>query len=306
MPLAPHLSVTFSQPMVAVDFASRRSRSGTCRCGSSPKRRASGAGSGRARSCSSPSGRFPMATEYRATVPAGREERRGRDARKRRVVELQDAAAAARRRAIPRAVPCGATRSCSRPSTSASTRPPCSRACACARAARCSAARGSRRAAEVEQDETVARLARAAEPGRWLAFRTEQPLPPDATVEVSVGPGTPSAEGPRKSETAERWSFRSYGPFRVRNSECGWNGRCTPFDPWRIELTQPDRREDARQGGACASSPSCRGSSSRAGATRSRPRASRRAHAATASRSRARSTTPSARRSSPARRSRSP
>ena len=56
---------------------------------------------------------------------------------------------------------------------------------------------------------------------------------------VSVGPGVPSAEGPRASAAAESWSFRTFGPFRVRRSECGWRGRCTPSDPWRIELTNP-------------------------------------------------------------------
>ncbi len=93
--------------------------------------------------------------------------------------------------------------------------------------------------AEVHADAVVSRMARAAEPGRFVAFRAEAPLPPDAAVEVSVGPDTPSAEGPRRSDAAERWGFRTYGPFRVRRSECGWNGRCTPFDPWRVELTNP-------------------------------------------------------------------
>ncbi len=104
-------------------------------------------------------------------------------------------------------------------------------------------------AAEVDQDEVVARLAESAEPGRWLAFRTEAPLPPDAAVEVSVGPGTPSAEGARKSESAERWSFRTYGPFRVRRSECGSNGRCAPFDAVADRAHEPDRREDAGERG---------------------------------------------------------
>ncbi|HEX9186340.1 MAG TPA: MG2 domain-containing protein, partial [Vicinamibacteria bacterium] len=27
--------------------------------------------------------------------------------------------------------------------------------------------------------------------------------------------------------------------FRVRRHQCGWSERCTPFDPWRVELTNP-------------------------------------------------------------------
>ncbi len=93
--------------------------------------------------------------------------------------------------------------------------------------------------AEVEADAAVARLAKDAPPGRWLAFRTERALPPDAAVTVTLAAGTPSAEGPRRTAADQDWGFRTYGPFRVRRHECGWNGRCTPFDPWRVELSNP-------------------------------------------------------------------
>ena len=49
---------------------------------------------------------------------------------------------------------------------------------------------------EIEADKVVSRLAKEAGAGRWLAFRAEEPLPPDASVTVTVGAGTPSAEGP--------------------------------------------------------------------------------------------------------------
>ena len=56
---------------------------------------------------------------------------------------------------------------------------------------------------------------------------------------MTIGAGTASAEGPRRTAAAQDWGFRTYGPFRVRRHECGWGGRCTPFDPWRVELTNP-------------------------------------------------------------------
>jgi alpha-2-macroglobulin len=40
------------------------------------------------------------------------------------------------------------------------------------------------------------RLAEDAGERRWLAFVAQEPLPADAAIEVTVGPGTPSAEGP--------------------------------------------------------------------------------------------------------------
>src|SRR5262249_61924302 len=54
-------------------------------------------------------------------------------------------------------------------------------------------------AAEVADDETVERLAETSQPGRWLVFRPESPLPADAEVRVTIGPGTPSAAGPKKT-----------------------------------------------------------------------------------------------------------
>ncbi len=93
---------------------------------------------------------------------------------------------------------------------------------------------------EVDADREVSGLAAQAEDGRWLAFRTQKALPPDSAVTVTVGPGVPSAEGPRVTEEPQTSSFRTHGPFRVEKHECGWGGRgCSPQDPWRIELTNP-------------------------------------------------------------------
>jgi hypothetical protein len=66
-------------------------------------------------------------------------------------------------------------------------------------------------------------------------------------VTVTIAAGAPSAEGPRRTVAAQDWSFRTYGPFRVRRHECGGGGRCTPFDPWRVELTNPADARSAPQ-----------------------------------------------------------
>ncbi len=99
---------------------------------------------------------------------------------------------------------------------------------------------------EINADETVKRLAGAAVKGRWLAVRAvdaggdvRTALPGAAGITVTVGPGTPSAEGPRVTAKAEEFSFRTYGPLRVSAHECGWSKRCTPFDQWRITFTNP-------------------------------------------------------------------
>ncbi len=92
---------------------------------------------------------------------------------------------------------------------------------------------------DLPADEALRSLAANAQSGRWLAFKTTEPLPADAAVEVVVGPGVPSAEGPLTSPKAEAFSFRTYGPLTVVRSQCGWGGECTPFLPWQIEFSNP-------------------------------------------------------------------
>ena len=91
--------------------------------------------------------------------------------------------------------------------------------------------------AEVKAGEAVSRLAGDATAGRWLSFMAEEPFPADTEVVVSVGPGTPSAEGPRKTETAQTYSFHTFGPLKVTDSNCAWGPDCPPFTPWNISFS---------------------------------------------------------------------
>ena len=92
---------------------------------------------------------------------------------------------------------------------------------------------------EIEADKVVNRLAKEAGAGRWLAFRAEEPLPPDATIAVTAGAGTPSAEGPLTTPAAQGFSFRTYGPLRVTRSYCAWGNECPPMTPWYVEFSNP-------------------------------------------------------------------
>ena len=64
---------------------------------------------------------------------------------------------------------------------------------------------------EIRADETVRRLARESGGKRWLAFRARDVFPNDTEVSVFIGPGTPSAEGPLKTEKAEKFHFNTHG-----------------------------------------------------------------------------------------------
>ncbi len=93
---------------------------------------------------------------------------------------------------------------------------------------------------EIAADERVSRLAESARDGYWLALRPERPLPTDAAIEVTVGPNTPSAEGPRLSAEAQSFSFHTYPPLRLERHTCGWwQDECPPLSPFIIEFNNP-------------------------------------------------------------------
>ncbi|MCB9159581.1 MAG: hypothetical protein H6644_06960 [Caldilineaceae bacterium] len=94
--------------------------------------------------------------------------------------------------------------------------------------------------AEIAQDERISRLVEQAADGRWLVFRTAAELPSDTTVNVAVGPGTPSAEGPLVTERVQSFSFQTYAPLRVVEHRCSYYDReCPPFTPFVIRFNNP-------------------------------------------------------------------
>ncbi len=93
--------------------------------------------------------------------------------------------------------------------------------------------------AEVDGDELARQLSAQAEKGRWLAVVSTKPLPGNARVQVAIGPGTPSAEGPKKTTTAAQYDFRTFGPMQVDAHRCGYEGNCPPNTPFEIVFTNP-------------------------------------------------------------------
>ena len=73
--------------------------------------------------------------------------------------------------------------------------------------------------------------------GRWVAFRPEKQLPADARVVVTVAKGAPSAEGPRRTEADQSFEAQTYGPMKLRESRCGWGDECRPLMPWTLRFT---------------------------------------------------------------------
>ncbi len=66
---------------------------------------------------------------------------------------------------------------------------------------------------------------------RTVACKPAEPLPTGTTITVEVGPGTPSAEGNRKTDAEQNFSFQTYGPLQITNTYGNGN---PPGTPWTI------------------------------------------------------------------------
>jgi hypothetical protein len=236
VPLAPLLSVTFSKPMVSVTSHDALAREvAPVRLTPEPPGRWRWVGTKTLLFEAWP--RLAMATEYRAEVPAGTRSAAGAAlaAAERwsfrtpppTIVESHPKDAPARRDglvfvAFDQRIDPAAVLSTIRVEAGGATR-----------TIRLASPE------EVKADDETRRRADAAPAGRWLVFRTSQPLPAAESVTVTVGSGTSSAEGPLRTTKPQSWTFRTFGPLRVARHECGWSGECPPGAPWRIEMTNP-------------------------------------------------------------------
>ena len=241
--LAPQLSVTFSQPMVAVTSQDEAAESVPVRLSPQPPGRWRWVGTKTLLFV--PEGRFPMATEYTVTVPAGTRNAQGNAALSGaktwrfatpppQVKSTYPAGESVPRDSLffvafdQRIDPAAVLRSI--------------------RVVAGSATLTTRLATaeEIEANESVKQLAATAEKGRWLAFRVvdksgspNQAMPGDSNISVVVGPGTPSAEGPRTTTKAQGFSFKTYGKFIAVSTQCSYNEECSPFESWGIDFSNP-------------------------------------------------------------------
>ncbi len=83
-------------------------------------------------------------------------------------------------------------------------------------------------------------------PKTWLAFRTVDLLPKNADVKVVFEKDLPSAEGMLTSETDQNFKFKTLTPFKFVNSYCGYNENkidCDPSDDLHLEFNRPFSQE---------------------------------------------------------------
>src|SRR5438874_1007752 len=245
VPIAPNLSVTFSQPMVAVSSQEEAAENVPVKLSPQPPGKWHWIGTKTL--LFEPDVRFPMATEYRIEVPGGTKSANGGTLAQSKswtfttpaptVTNFYPARATVQRRDVlmfaefdQRIDP-----SAMRKHTQLTVENQ----------------RFNVRLAtpeEIHQNEDMRDLVKEAQKDRWLAFRAidangkfENALPAGANVNVSILSGAPSAEGPRSTQQTQVFPFMTFGPLRLVNSGCGWDLKqaCTPSLPWQIQFSNP-------------------------------------------------------------------
>jgi uncharacterized protein YfaS (alpha-2-macroglobulin family) len=92
--------------------------------------------------------------------------------------------------------------------------------------------------AELAQDEGAAALAQTGEPERFLTLKPKGILAPATSYTLSVGPGTPSAEGPLTTKDTQTFVFTTYEPLKVTNKSCSYS-KCTPLQAIYLSFNNP-------------------------------------------------------------------
>jgi len=234
VPMAPHLSVTFSRPMVAV--TSQAEAAAQMPVQLEPRPDGSWRWLGTRTALYQPDGRFPMATDYRVTIPAGTPSATGETLAEDRSFGFSTPAVGLQR-GYPTDGPHGLepvilVQFDQRIDVDAILP-----------FIRVSAARHDhpvRLASddEVKADEGARRFRDQSAEGRWLALKTVDPLPAAETIQVVVRQGAPSAEGAKLTPGDQSFTFFTYEPLRVVSHRCGHRS-CPPNASWTVEFNNP-------------------------------------------------------------------
>ena len=99
----------------------------------------------------------------------------------------------------------------------------------------------------ISKDSEGTKVLREVPKERWLAFRAVDPktgksdlaLPADSQIDVTLVSGAPSAEGPNLTTKQYDFTFRTYGQLRVAKYSCDGESNCGPSDSFDIEFNNP-------------------------------------------------------------------
>ncbi|HTJ41383.1 MAG TPA: DUF6049 family protein, partial [Kofleriaceae bacterium] len=239
VPIAPQLSITFSQPMVAVTSQTDAAANVPVTLTPTPKGKWRWIGTRTL--LFDPEVRFPQATTYTVEIPKGTKSATGN--------VLQEAKRFTFTTPAPRALteyPQGGPTHLDVPMFVLFDQK-IDRAAVLAKTK--VEADGKAYAIELLDDAAIAKnadlkslvdSAKANEQdGRWIAFHATAPFPKDTPVSVTIGAGTPSAEGPNTTKDPQSYSFSTYPPLKIERAECSYGNDCPPGTPFYIEFNNP-------------------------------------------------------------------
>jgi uncharacterized protein YfaS (alpha-2-macroglobulin family) len=249
VPLAPELSVTFSQPMVAVTSQEDAAKTTPVRLTPTPK--GNWRWIGTRTILFDPAIRFPQATTYTVEIPAGTKSANGGVTKDRTSFTFETPPPAMisnypsqyqpQHLDVPMFV-----------LFDQKIDPAAVLAHTKVNANGQSVALELLDAAAIAKNKQVAALVADAkkneQDGRWLAFRAQKAFPKDAQITVEIAAGTPSAEGPNQTKAAQSYAFKTYPPLEIKRAECGYGSECRPGMPFVIEFNNPldqDKWDDA-------------------------------------------------------------
>ncbi|MDD9972066.1 MAG: Ig-like domain-containing protein [Myxococcales bacterium] len=253
--MAPHLSITFSRPMVAVSSQTEAAR--TVPATLEPEPPGSWRWLGTRTLMFKPDRRFPMATRYKVTVPAGTRAASGQALAKAHVFEFETPAPQLRAHFPKGGSPVGLSPLISLHFDQHMDPDKVLQ--------RTSLRAGKQtfplRVATQEERDAADRQPRdhdwgllpddprddsqnagdAAEIRKRRVFLIPlQALPKDTKFQVHVDKGIPSEEGPRTTEDSTKFGFHTYPPLELVAKHCGWGHmHCLPTARLRVELNNP-------------------------------------------------------------------
>ncbi|MBA2663286.1 MAG: Ig-like domain-containing protein [Bradymonadaceae bacterium] len=92
---------------------------------------------------------------------------------------------------------------------------------------------------EIQADAVVSMLADPLTARSWVAIRADEAFGTLKTVNVTLKSGAPSAEGPRRTSVDQSKAFDTHGPLELTGHRCGWGDECRPGQGWSLEFTNP-------------------------------------------------------------------
>ncbi|MCB9766060.1 MAG: hypothetical protein H6739_40165 [Alphaproteobacteria bacterium] len=94
--------------------------------------------------------------------------------------------------------------------------------------------------AEIQEDRGIRQMVEAAEPDRFVVLAPAQALKPATSYTLRLDTGAPSAEGPRLTAAPQDNSFRTYDPLAVTDQSCAWGlDGCAPGGAFWVSFNNP-------------------------------------------------------------------